>query len=50
MKNTKPAVKGITQDQFYAIIDLVAKIQEQCEDADTSSVNTWLSCVNIDSE
>ena len=35
----------ITQEQFYKIFELVSEIQSVCDDADTSSINMWLTMV-----
>lgn len=35
----------VTQEQFNKICDLVAEIQKTCPDADTSSINMWLTFV-----
>lgn len=38
----------ITQQQFDDIVDLIGKIQEVCVDADTTSINMWLTMVEVD--
>lgn len=38
-------MEKITQDQFDKIFDLINQIQNINEDADTSSLNMWLTMV-----
>lgn len=40
----------VTQEQFDQIFDLVLQIQQICDDADTSSINMWLSTVTRTNE
>lgn len=40
----------ITQEQFDAIFEHVLKIQEICDEADTSSINMWLSDVEREND
>lgn len=40
----------ITIEQFNKISDLICQIQEICPDADTSSINMWLTFAAPDSD
>ena len=39
---------SISQENFDKIIELISQIQDICEDADTSSINMWLTMQNVE--
>ena len=40
----------ISKEQFNKILNLVNEIQKICQEADTSSINMWLTRVSIQEE